>query len=65
MSITKEATHLFTKVSAELTSWATIYAVAAAFLTGALVISAVGFAGPELLHNAAHDIRHSLAFPCH
>jgi cobalt transporter subunit CbtB len=25
----------------------------------------VGFAGPQALHNAAHDGRHAFAFPCH
>lgn len=24
-----------------------------------------GFAGADVLHNAAHDGRHSFAFPCH
>lgn len=65
MSIARETTNLITKVSAEVTPWATVYAVIAACLTGVLIISAVGFAGPEFLHNAAHDIRHGLAFPCH
>jgi cobalt transporter subunit CbtB len=25
----------------------------------------VGFAGPQVLHNAAHDGRHAFSFPCH
>jgi cobalt transporter subunit CbtB len=25
----------------------------------------VGFAGPAALHEAAHDSRHAIAFPCH
>ena len=24
-----------------------------------------GFSHPEVIHNAAHDVRHSLSFPCH
>jgi cobalt transporter subunit CbtB len=32
---------------------------------GVLVIWGVGFAHLEALHNAAHDVRHSNAFPCH
>jgi len=32
---------------------------------GVLLLFVVGFAGPEVLHNAAHDSRHSLSFPCH
>ena len=36
-----------------------------AILLGAFVLFGVGFAGPSVLHNAAHDSRHSFAFPCH
>ena len=45
-------------------STALIAAVVAALL-GALVIWGVGFAPIAGLHNAAHDTRHSMAFPCH
>ncbi len=38
---------------------------AAAFLIGAALVFTVGFAHSDVLHNAAHDSRHSLAFPCH
>ena len=46
-------------------AWATVFAVTAAVLTGLFIITAIGFASPEILHNAAHDIRHGLSFPCH
>jgi cobalt transporter subunit CbtB len=36
-----------------------------AILLGSFVVFGVGFAGPSVLHNAAHDSRHSFAFPCH
>ena len=36
-----------------------------AILFGAFVIYGVGFASPATIHNAAHDVRHSFAFPCH
>jgi len=36
----------------------------AAFL-GLFVIGVAGFSHIEAIHNAAHDVRHSLAFPCH
>lgn len=39
--------------------------VALAALLGFFVITMVGFAGPDVLHNAAHDTRHGAAFPCH
>lgn len=37
----------------------------AALLFGAVVVFAVGFLPMESAHNAAHDTRHALAFPCH
>jgi cobalt transporter subunit CbtB len=36
-----------------------------AILLGLFVIGMVGFAHLEVVHNAAHDVRHSNAFPCH
>lgn len=39
-------------------------AVVAGF-AGLFIVWTVGFAQPSALHNAAHDSRHSFAFPCH
>ncbi len=36
-----------------------------ALLFGAFLVLGTGFAGPTTIHNAAHDGRHALAFPCH
>ena len=36
-----------------------------ALLFALLVLGTVGFAPMEVLHNAAHDVRHVHAFPCH
>ena len=36
-----------------------------AIALGMIVLFGTGFAGPEFLHNAAHDVRHGFAFPCH
>lgn len=36
-----------------------------ALLLGGLFIGVVGFAQIDAIHNAAHDGRHSFAFPCH
>jgi cobalt transporter subunit CbtB len=36
-----------------------------AIVAGLFVLFGVGFAGPSVIHNAAHDSRHSFAFPCH
>ena len=32
---------------------------------GVIILFAVGFAPIDVAHNAAHDTRHTLAFPCH
>ncbi|HEX7968575.1 MAG TPA: CbtB-domain containing protein [Stellaceae bacterium] len=36
-----------------------------ALLVGAFVLLGAGFAPIRAIHNAAHDARHSFAFPCH
>ncbi|GFO82776.1 CbtB domain-containing protein [Methyloceanibacter sp.] len=36
-----------------------------AALLGIFIIGGVGFSHIEAVHNAAHDYRHSMAFPCH
>lgn len=40
-------------------------AAGVALLLGLGLIFLTGFAYPEVIHNAAHDTRHSLSFPCH
>ena len=32
---------------------------------GLVIVFAAGFAPSDAVHNAAHDTRHSFAFPCH
>jgi cobalt transporter subunit CbtB len=39
--------------------------LALAALLGVFVIGFVGFSHVEAAHNAGHDYRHSMAFPCH
>ena len=36
-----------------------------AIVLGLFILSATGFVEASALHDAAHDSRHSLAFPCH
>jgi cobalt transporter subunit CbtB len=38
---------------------------ALALVLGTFLLYGVGFAGASVLHNAAHDTRHALTFPCH
>ncbi len=39
--------------------------IMATALLGAFVVFGVGFAHSTSLHNAAHDTRHAIGFPCH
>ena len=39
--------------------------IVCAMALGVLLLYGAGFAPLEALHNAAHDARHSFAFPCH
>ncbi len=38
---------------------------ASSMLLGAMLIYVAGFSHLAVAHNAAHDTRHSAAFPCH
>jgi cobalt transporter subunit CbtB len=42
-----------------------IVAATAAMLLGTFLLIGVGFAHSDVLHNAAHDSRHTFSFPCH
>ena len=42
-----------------------VVAAMMAALLGMFLLWGVGFSPLEALHDAAHDTRHSLAFPCH
>ena len=39
--------------------------IALAFITGLALLFASGYAQATSLHDAAHDQRHAMAFPCH
>ena len=43
----------------------TVFAAVLAGLLGFFILYGVGFASIPAVHNAAHDARHSFAFPCH
>jgi cobalt transporter subunit CbtB len=36
-----------------------------AMMLGLFIVGFVGFSHIDVIHNAAHDVRHSNAFPCH
>jgi cobalt transporter subunit CbtB len=39
--------------------------ILAAALLGVFIVGGVGFSHIAAVHNAAHDYRHSMGFPCH
>ena len=41
------------------------FAVTIGLLLGVFLLLGVGFAGPDIIHNAAYDTRHANIFPCH
>ena len=53
-----------TQASSQALASTSVQMVAAAIL-GMVVLMGVGFAPMDVAHNAAHDTRHSFAFPCH
>ena len=61
--MTIETTHLEDQTLARATS--RIAPAVLALLFGGFLILGTGFAQPSTIHNAAHDGRHALAFPCH
>ena len=42
-----------------------VIAPIAAVTLGMFILFVAGLAQPNVLHNAAHDTRHAVAFPCH
>ncbi|MBR0688373.1 CbtB-domain containing protein [Bradyrhizobium manausense] len=63
------------QVSAQISAQATLPVAAGqvgrlsqavmAMVLGVFVVGMVGFSHIDVVHNAAHDVRHSNAFPCH
>lgn len=47
------------------TASSTLVQTVSALAFGAVIIFAVGFLPMDAAHNAAHDTRHAMAFPCH
>lgn len=53
------------RISASLSISQRVAAGLSALAFGALLLFGVGLAQADQLHNAAHDTRHSIGFPCH
>jgi cobalt transporter subunit CbtB len=56
---------LISRLQAGTVPWTHVAGVTAAVLLGLVLVFGAGLAGSEVLHNAAHDLRHGMAFPCH
>jgi cobalt transporter subunit CbtB len=52
-------------LAAETTLASRAIQITAAALLGIVVIVGAGFVQLSSVHNAAHDYRHSMGFPCH
>jgi cobalt transporter subunit CbtB len=42
-----------------------VFQAVLAMALGLFIVGFVGFSHIDAVHNAAHDVRHSNAFPCH
>ena len=65
MKNTNIASALLARFESGTLSWSTAIGVGAAVTFGVVVLFAGGILGAEVLHNAAHDARHVMSFPCH
>lgn len=62
----QQTTSLNTNALPQVTSTQSIGAqIFGALLLGVVMVYGVGFASMDIAHNAAHDARHAIAFPCH
>jgi cobalt transporter subunit CbtB len=57
--------HTTLSVSAGAASASRLTQLGLAAFLGLFIIGFAGFSHISAVHNAAHDVRHSLAFPCH
>jgi cobalt transporter subunit CbtB len=60
-----ERTDMTTKTLALAEDTADRIGILTAVLAGMMLIYFAGISHASVLHNAAHDERHALAFPCH
>lgn len=62
MNQIRSASQSGTKLSARA---AALAAAMILVVFGGVFVYGIGFAGADVLHNAAHDARHANNFPCH
>ena len=54
-----------TSLGVSVSQQSRVLQLALAALLGIFIVGFVGFSHLDVVHNAAHDYRHSMAFPCH
>ena len=65
MSQAHQAAGLLGRIRSGEIAWTATAGILAAGLLGVFLVLGTGIVGAEVLHNAAHDVRHGLSFPCH
>ncbi|MBD9442788.1 CbtB domain-containing protein [Pseudomonas sp. PDM04] len=65
MSIISSTHQSSTSTTTTTTLSQRLTAAVCASILGACLVYFAGFSHIEAVHNAAHDTRHSAAFPCH
>jgi cobalt transporter subunit CbtB len=63
MAMIKETTKSQSQAVVEQTTSKMPAVIALVF--GAFIVLGAGFAHSQTIHDAAHDVRHAFAFPCH
>ena len=63
MNANRESIGKLAETQAATVEWSKLIGISAAILMGTFIIFSVGFASPEMIHNAAHDARNVLVFP--
>lgn len=57
--------HLQASPAASVETQSRFMQLTLAAILGVFIVGFVGFAKVDAVHNAGHDYRHSMAFPCH
>ena len=65
MTPTTKHAGLISQIQAGAVPVSTLTGVILAALLGVFLVLGTGLAGADVLHNAAHDSRHGIGFPCH
>jgi cobalt transporter subunit CbtB len=61
----RSSTAIFEDNSTIVTSFSILAQCIGVILLAIILVYGVGFASVPEVHNAAHDTRHAVAFPCH